>query len=832
MKISPLTERRSEEEFQMANGKCEMANGPEWRQPGRCPLARPAIFHFPFPISHDPFDIPCPRLRRCGALVILACLGVAWAALAPTLSTRAEPQQLQRSGQTTPPAAVNAPAVPSQTSRMGNYVIRAQTNVVLVDARVTDKSGRPITGLKQEAFHVFEDGKPQTITSFSFENVERLATATDANGPPPVINLANLPASVQPEQAIQDHRLMVLFFDLSSMQVDDLMRALKAADDFVHKRMTPADLVAVVTYSSVLSVNQDFTNDRSLLDKVIQSIRVGESSALAEAGATGEAGTTNASGEEVVTQDVSAAFTPDETEFNIFNTDQKLAAIQSLAKMLKDLPGRKLVLHFSSGVEKTGVDNDTELRAAVDAANRSNVSLYTVDARGLLALPPGGDASSASPSGTALYSGSAMHSQFASLHGSRDTLATLATDTGGKTFYDLNDFDEAFRVVQSENSSYYLLGYTPAIRPDGRFHRIRVTVDYPGAKVESRPGYFAPKDFRQFTREDKEMQLAQAMDLDEPFVELPMAIETAYFRQGDNKYYVVLAAKIPGSAVSFMKKSETHQTEFDFAWRATDSAGHTAAALRDTLPVKLSPETYEQVVSGNFLYEGGFVLAPGKYQLKVVARENQSGKIGTFENPMIVPGGSDSGLALSSVVLSNQLQELSSAGGGRGNQAPYRPARGEARDVAVNPLRVGSRSVLPSVTRVFRTDQELFVYLESYESAKTSGQNSAGAGGAGPEERASGSAAPGTAVPPSVALVFFRGARKISEAGPFTGKLESNKSGKASYFVQIPLEKFPPGRYSMQVIVLDPAADRVAFARVPMAVMKRPEKPAAAGAGQ
>jgi len=722
---------------------------------------------------------------------------------------------------------------------MGNYVIRAQTNVVLVDVRVTDKSGRPIIGLKQEAFHVFEDGKPQAITSFSFENIERLATATGENGPPPVIDLANLPATMKPEQAIQDHRLMVLFFDLSSMQVDDLMRALKAATDFIHQRMTPADLVAVVTYTSLLNVNQDFTNDRDLLDKVIHAIQIGQSSALAEAGATGEAGTTNAAGEEVVAQDVSAAFTPDETEFNIFNTDQKLAAIQSLSKMLNDIPGRKLVLHFSSGVQKTGVDNDTELRAAVDAANRANVSLYTVDARGLVALPPGGDASSASPSGTALYSGSAMHSEITSLHASRDTLATLATDTGGKTFYDLNDFGEAFRVVQSENSSYYLLGYTPAIRPDGRFHRIHVTVDYAGAKVEARPGYFAPKDFRQFTREDKEMQLDQAMELDEPFVDLPMAVETGYFRadavptgavhgpvpsdtrQGKNQYYVVLAAKIPGSAVSFMQKSETHRTEFDFAWRATDSAGHTAAALRDTLPVKLQPETYEQVVSGNFLYEGGFVLAPGKYHLKVVARENQSGKMGTFETELNIPEEKDSGLALSSVVLSNQMQDVSQAGGKRGQ---------EARGVAENPLRVGSRSVLPSVTRVFRTDQNLFVYLESYERT-----TSAVAGGAGPNL-----STPAAAAPPSVALVFFRGGRKISEAGPFSGKTQNAKSAKssdhsaqskASYFVRIPLAKFPPGRYSMQVNVFDPSADRVAFARVPMAVMKSPEKATAGAAG-
>jgi VWFA-related protein len=758
---------------------------------------------------------------RALGLLLVACL-IWMGDLSNKSAAALAPGQTQNNVPATPPKNVQGSDVPGQTNQPRSYLLRTQTNLVLVDVRVTDKGGRPVEGLKQESFHVLEDGKPQTITSFSMENVVRLATASSENGPPSVINLSTLPPNVSPTQVIQDHRLMVLFFDMTSMQVDDVMRALKAATDFVHSRMTPADLVAIVTYTSVLNVSQDFTNDRDALDKVLQAMRVGESSSLAQSGTTGDAGTPDVSGEEIVNQDVSAAFTPDETEFNIFNTDQKLAAIESLAKMLQGVPGRKSVIHFSSGVQKTGVDNDTQLRATTDAANRANVSLYTVDARGLTALPPGGDASTASPSGTGIYTGSAVHSQINSLHGSRETLATLATDTGGKTFYDLNDFGEAFRVVQSENSTYYLLGYSPSnTRSDGRFRRIHVEVDRPGVKVEARPGYFAPKDFRQFTRDDKEMQLEQAMDLDTPFVELPMAVETAYFRQADKKFYVVLAAKIPGSSVSFLKKSVNHQTEFDFAWQATDSAGHTVAALRDTLPVKLAPDTYEKVVNSNFLYEGGFVLAPGKYKLKVVARENESGKLGTFEQQLNLPDATASPFALSSVVLSNQLQDSSA-------DAAVSTRRG-GREETPNPLQLGSRSLLPSVTRVFRTNQNLYVYLESYATQTAGAGGSKNGASGGPPV---GSANSGPTQPPSVALVFFRGTRKISEAGPFAGKWQSAKGGKASYFVQIPLDKYPPGRYWMQVNVLDPSAGRVAFARVPMAIMKAPATTAAARTGQ
>jgi len=726
--------------------------------------------------------------------------------------------QTENNGQTTPPKIVFGSEIPGQTNQQGTFLLRSQTNEVLVDVRVTDKRGQPVSGLTKENFRILKDGMPQTISSFSFEDVEHLATAGSENGPPAVINLAKLPPDTNPAKLVQDHRLLVLFFDMSSMQMDDLMRALNAADDFVHTRMTPADLVAVVTYTSVLNVNQDFTNDRDVLEKTIHSLHVGESTSLADSGTTGDAGTTNSSGEEVVSQDVSAAFTPDETEFNIFNTDQKLAAVESLSKMLKDIPGRKSVIHFSSGVQKTGVDNDTQLQATTDAANKADVSLYTVDARGLSALPPGGDASTASPSGTAVYTGAAVHSQINSMHESRETLATLATDTGGKSLNDLNDFGEAFRVVQSENSTYYLLGYTPSnAKSDGRFRRIKVEVDQPGVKVEARPGYFAPKNFRQFTREDKEVQLEQAMNLDSPFIDLPLAIETAYFRQPDKNFYVVLAAKIPSSAVSFLKKSKNHQTEFDFAWQATDRGGHTVAALRDTLPVKLNPDTYEQVVSSSFLYEGGFVLPPGKYKLKVVARENLSGKIGTFEKALVLPELNDSSLALSSVVLSNQLKDNAAEDVGR-QRRPF--------GVPIfKPMQVGSRSVLPSVTRVFRTNQNLYVYLESYAPKPAKKSSAAGA-----EESLPAVAGPPT--PPSVALVFFRGGRKVSEAGPYAGKLESARGGNATYFVQIPLQKFPPGRYWMQVNVLDPAIARVAFARVPMAIMKVAVNPPAVHAGK
>jgi hypothetical protein len=352
-----------------------------------------------------------------------------------------------------------------------------------------------------------------------------------------------------------------------------------------------------------------------------------------------------------------------------------------------------------------------------------------------------------------------------------------------------------------------LLGYTPSnTRSDGRFRHIRVEVTRPGVRVIARPGYFAPKNFRQLARDDQDLQLQQALELDQPFVDLNFVVEASYFRRPDQKYDVVLAAKIPGSAVSFLQKSASHRTEFDIVWRATDSAGHIATALRDTLPVNISGETYEQVLQGNILYEGGSALPAGKYRLKVVIRENQSGKMGTFELPLTLPEMTDTRLALSTVVLSNEMKDATAVNEGRSRRGKSPTER---------PLQVGGKSVLPSVTRVFRTSQNLYVYLESY------GGKPAGQANAAP------------AVAPSVGLAFFRGGVKMAEAGPFTGKRENSPAQRASYFVQMSLEKFPPGRYWMQVNVLDSSANQVAFTRIPLAIVKPPARPTSrVGAGR
>ena len=131
-------------------------------------------------------------------------------------------------------------------------------------------------------------------------------------------------------------------------------------------------------------------------------------------------------------------------------------------------------------MDKTGIENQSQLRNAINRAVRGNVAIYPMDMRGLQAIIPGGEAQQASLRGTSPYSGASVRNAFDSNFSTQETLVTLAADTGGRAFLDSNDFGAVFKKVQEDTSAYYVLGYrstNPA--RDGRFRKITVKTSVP-----------------------------------------------------------------------------------------------------------------------------------------------------------------------------------------------------------------------------------------------------------------------------------------------------------------------------------------------------------------
>ena len=484
------------------------------------------------------------------------------------------------------------------------------------------------------------------------------------------------------------------------MPVADQIRAQQAALKFLKTEIRSSDLVAVMTYSTELAVLQDFTADRDLLTKTVRGLSIGDVGM--------NNGPTGADNEE----DTGAAYTEDDTEFNIFNTDRKLAALGSAVKMLGSLPEKKALVYFASGMTRTGVDNQAQLRATVNAAIRSNVAFYPIDARGLVASAPMGDATQGSPGGRGMYSGSSQRTAQSSFQAQQESLYTLAADTGGKALLDQNDLSLGIVQAQKDISSYYILGYYSSNTAlDGHYRRIKVqTAKNLSAKLDYRSGYFASKEFRNFTSSDRESQLQEAIMLGDPVTDLSLALEVNYFRLARDRYFVPVSVKIPGADIELARKGGAESTRLDFIGQVKDARGALQGTVRDEITVKLKGETTGQLSRRNLEYDTGFTLQPGTYTLKFLARENETGKMGTFETRFIVPDltSDQRYLPISSVVLSYQRERLDAA---------VASAEKDKKLIALNPLVEQSQKLIPSVTRVFRKEQDMYVYLEAYQPA-------------------------------------------------------------------------------------------------------------------
>ena len=582
------------------------------------------------------------------------------------------------------------------------------TQLVVVNVAAKTKSGEALNGLQAGDFTVTEDGKAQQIKVFEYQSLADavlpapvLATPRPAEAAVVVVKSAvstGIAPSKPGEVKYKDRRLLVLFFDQAGMPVADQLRAQQAALKFLNTQMTQSDLVSVMTYVTDLAVLQDFTDDRDKLIKVIKGLN------------SGETGTGNGSTGDDATGDTGAAYSQDDTEFNIFNTDRKLAALESAVKMLGGLAEKKALVYFASGMSLTGIDNQAQLRATVNAAIRSNVAFYPVDARGLVATAPLGDATQASQGGQAMYSGSGQRTAQSNFQGQQESLYTLASDTGGKALLDQNDLSLGIVQAQHDIASYYILGYySTNTGLDGRYRRIKVAVKSNlSAKLDYRSGYFAGKDFKQFNSSDRERQLQEALMLGDPVTDLTMALEVNYFRQAKDRYFVPISVKIPGGDIELARRGGAENTRIDFIGEVKDAKGMLAGTVRDDITVKLKGENAGQLAKHNLEYDTGFTLQPGTYTLKFLARENETGKMGTFETKFVVPDLTSESLYLpiSSVVLSYQREKLDAA---------VASAEKDKKLLAANPLIQDGSKLVPSVTRVFRKDEDMFVYLEAYQ---------------------------------------------------------------------------------------------------------------------
>jgi VWFA-related protein len=677
--------------------------------------------------------------------------------------------------------------------------IKVTSRLIIEAVGVKDKKGNPIEGLTAKDFTITEDGVAQTIKICEHQVLTENATplaATPAGEENIKIYNRLARTQIAPEAAgeirYKDHRLLALYFDMTTMPQSDQFRALEAAQKFIRTQMTTADLVAILRYDgSSVDILQDFSADRNHLLSILETMVVGEGQEGAEAA------------NDDSSADTGAAFGQDDSEFNIFTTDRQLAALQTAAEALGRLNEKKSLIYFASGLNLNGLDNQAQLVATEQAAIRAGVSFWPIDARGLVASGPLGDATQGSQGGSAMYTGGAALAVMSRFARSQDTLFALAGDTGGKALLDNNDLDRGIVDAQHADSDYYILGYyTTNTAVNGKYRKVKVTLNSEmAANLDFRLGYYGEKEWGKFNTADKERQLEDALMQGDPFTELTIAMEINYFQLNKADYFVPIMVKIPGSELVLAKKRGAEQATIDFVGEIKDDYGGTTVTnIRDFVPAKLSDKTAAELAKRPIEYSTGYTLMPGKYTIKVLARDDATGRIGTFQTSFVIPNlnKETKRVAISSVVLSGQRAPMT--------EAIYNASKGkeQAKEAAADPLIQNGEKLIPSVTRVFSKGRSMYVFLQAYEGATAA------------------STARQTATPPSVKpliafVSFYQGQSKVYETQPVEVSPNPNTELKtAPLNFTVDLSQLPPGKYDCQVTVLDPTGEKGAFWQAPI----------------
>ncbi len=716
------------------------------------------------------------------------------------------------------------------------------TTLVIIDVTVKDKSGKVVEDLKKGDFALTEDGKTQQIAVFDFQKLDidtvpppvpaikpanetkpattAAATAsTSSAGKPASVSGAIVqtaqpapaagakpaavqtkPGTAQPIIRYQDRRLVAMLFDFSTMAVAEQIRIQKNAIEFIHTQLKPADLVTVmIATTGPLEVAQDFTDDKDALEAAVKKFHIGEGADMVDSLGAGDTSDDN-------------TFSADQSEFDIFNVDKKLTTIETAAKMLAGFPEKKALMYFSSGITQSGTNNQAELMKLINSAKKANVSIYPVDARGMTASAPGGDASTASGKGSSLFTQGASGGSGGGRGGAANdaalqTLATMAADTGGKLFAEDNDLSVGMEQARDDIGSYYILGYySTNSKMDGKYRAVTVKLTRPdvaNAKLDYKHGYFAEKEFGKFTQADKEDQLQQALILGDPITDLTLAAEVNYFRLARDRYFVPFSVKIPGAEIALAKAKGNSKADLDFVGQLRDNKDQMRGVVRDGITIPIAGSTLTELNNRTVAYDTGFTVPPGSYKLKFLTRENETGKMGTYEANVVIPdlaADQPTRIKTSSIVLSSQRSPL---------KAALAKADPNSKTAEANPLVEDGQQLVPSITRVFRKDQNLYVYMEVYDPTLGADQK------------------------PSVAatLAFYRGKNKMFESQPvYLDSFIPQRGQTLPVKFQVPLSQLPTGIYNCQINLIDENGHKFGIQRAEIKVL--PAQNAAAPAAK
>jgi VWFA-related protein len=700
-----------------------------------------------------------------------------------------------------------------------SITFQVEVNYVDVDTVVSDEQGNFITGLTRDDFELFEDGKPQKIDIFSYveiplEKTEKFLAVGDR------LVTTDTQSNRQPFTG----RLYVLVLDDLDISLLRTAHTRRSARQFVEQYMGANDVAAVVYTSGRSDAAQEFTNNKQLLLAAIDKFTGRRMRSLTLerldeyyfrlAGTPNTQSSASDNSNEPAPTDPGGHSRLDPSDFE--RGHRALGVLDTLKNVSELLAGvrgrRKAVLFFSEGIDYPITDlfgsqsASDVIRATQDAvtmAARSNVNYFTIDPRGLAGvtsdfiemhgapapqlagLPAMGSLGTNAPvTGVAGSAGGLFNATTELMHElqlSQGSLRTLAEETGGIAAVNSNSLTSAFERIVEANSRYYVLGYYPPTHPrDGRFHKIEVRVKRPGLRVQARRGYGSPRG-RTPEERKRDEETRRARDAKRPNADrtspqlrdvlsrpmqqsgLTFTVQAAPFKNTPKEASVALAIELDGDRLQFAAPNDkglvTNKIELSFY--SVSEQGKALSGVRSELDLSLRPETRERVQAHGVRVNPRINLPPGRYQIRIGARDAVAGQTGSVFYDLEVPDFRKEKLMLSGLLITSAMSQ----------QAP---------SIQPDPVVAKVMPAPATSRREFSKGDLLAVYTEVYDNI---------------------SSRQARRIDMTVRLLSETGTEVfVSRDELANGTTQGEKPWEIfGYTRQIPLKDVPPGRYLLRV---------------------------------
>lgn len=529
-----------------------------------------------------------------------------------------------------------------------------RVNEVLVHVVVRDNAGKVVPGLKKEDFQLSDGRKPQTITSFRIETPETnavkphaITTENPDGGPPTVTPVPTLP-----------QRFVAVVFDDVNLHLEDAATVRNAAERLFDS-LPEADRIAVFSTSG--QINVDFTSDRLQLRDSL--LRVTPRPLAGNDGAHTCPNISFYQAEQIIDMSDSVATQVAEQEFVACAAQQNpppesviLAIVHGQAqsvlsagegqiemtyrhledamRRLSVMPGQRVMALVSPGfILTTGTREQGDL---IDRANKSNIVINTIDARGLY-TPDLGDISQAStalPQTAAINTSYRLSEQFAQ----SEILGELADGTGGTFFHNRNDLDVGMQRAVDAPDVSYVLGFSPQnLKLDGRFHQLKVSMTNKSKfVVQARRGYYAPRNFKDPAQAAKE-EIQEAIFSQEEIRDVPIELQTQFFKSSDTQAKLAVLTRVDVNAIRFRKDAGRSKDSLTFATAIFDENGNFITGGEKILEMRLLDPTLARLDHTGLTVKSSFDIKPGTYLVRMVVRDGEGSQMAARNGAVTIP---------------------------------------------------------------------------------------------------------------------------------------------------------------------------------------------------